>query len=134
MRGGVLAGLVVALMAACFGGSMTGSSTITGEYTLRTVNGAPLPYTLSQSGTSKTEVVQDAITLFQGGTFARARQIRLTSNGQVTNQSENDTGAYTIFGTSLSLRSNATGQSTLATISGNTMTVVEAGVVSVYSK
>ena len=134
MRGGVLAGLVVALMTGCFGGGMTGSSTITGEYTLRTVNSAPLPYTLSQSGTSKTELMQDTFTLYQGGTFSRARQIRLTSNGQVTHQSENDTGSYTIFGASLSLSSNATGQSTLATISGNTMTVVQAGVVSIYSK
>jgi hypothetical protein len=134
MRGGVLAGLVVALMTGCFGGGMTGSSTVTGAYTLRTVNSAPLPYTLSQSGTSKTELMQDTFTLYQGGTFSRARQIRLTSNGQVTHQSENDTGSYTIFGASLSLSSNATGQSTLATISGNTMTVVQAGVVSIYSK
>jgi hypothetical protein len=134
MRGGVLAGLVGALTVACFGGNMTGSSTITGEYTLRTVNGAPLPYTLSESATGKTELLRDAITLYQGGTFARTRQTRLTSNGQATNESESDTGSYMLLGTSITLRSNATGQNTLATISGNAMTVVTAGVTSVYSK
>jgi hypothetical protein len=134
MRRRVLAGLFIVCSGACFGGSTIGSPSITGEYTLRTVNGSPLPYTLSGSGTDKTELVRDAITLYQGGTFARSRDSRITAGGQVTNNNESDTGSYTIFGTSVALRSNATGQTMQATISGNTMTVVEPGMTAVFSK
>ena len=81
---GLLAVLIVAFSFACLGEGVTGSSTITGDYTLRTINGSPLPYTISGSGA----------TLVNG----------------------------------------ADGQTTLATINANTMTIVKAGMTAVFTK
>jgi hypothetical protein len=130
----ILMAVVVMLSLACSDDDIVGSSTVNGTYTLRTVNGSQLPYTLPGGGAVKTEILQDAITLFQGGTFSRVRASRITENGQVTNESETDTGSYSLFGTSITLNSTATGTPILATINGNTMTIVEAGVTSVFSK
>ena len=129
-----LIGVVVALSLACSDYDVTGSSTVNGTYTLRTVNGSPLPYTLPGGGAIKTEIVSDTITLFQGGTFARVRDSRITENGQTTHVSEMDTGSYALFGTSVTLNSTATGKPIVAIINANTMTIVEAGVTSVFSK
>lgn len=130
----VLIALVVSLSLACSDGGVVGSSTVNGTYTLRTVNGAPLPYTVPGGGAVRTEILRDAITLFQGGTFSRARDSRVTENEQTTSRSETDTGSYALLGNSIALNSNATGKATLATINGNTMTMVESGVTSVFSK
>jgi hypothetical protein len=132
MRKALIA-FVAALSLACFDEGVTGSSTVTGTYTLRTVNGSPLPYTIPGGGAVKTEIVSDTITLFQGGTFARARDSRITENGQVTMQSATETGSYSLLGTSITLNS-VTGKATLGIINGNAMTIVEAGVTSVFSK
>lgn len=126
--------LVVALSLACSDDGVTGSSTVTGTYTLRTINGSPLPYTVPGSGAVKTEILSDAITLFQGGTFGRVRDSRVTDNGQVLFRSETETGSYTLLGTSITLNSIVTGKPTLATINGNIMTIVEPGATSVFSK
>ena len=129
-----LLGVAALCSAACLNEGMTGSSTITGAYTLRTVNGASLPYTMSGSGANKTELMSDIITLFQGGTYSRERDVRITTNGQISHESTTEGGAYTLFGTSISMRAAGTGPQILAIINGDTMTIVEAGVTSVFSK
>ncbi len=65
----MLMSAALAFSAACFGGGVTGSSTVTGEYVLRTVNGAPLPFTLPGTGTVKTELLDNVITLYMGQTL-----------------------------------------------------------------
>jgi hypothetical protein len=130
----VLAGLIVAFSVACLGEGLTGSSTITGDYTLRTVNGSPLPYTISGSGANRTEIVGEVITLYQGGTYARSRESRIVLNGQVTSENSAETGSYTLLGTSVTLVSAANGQPTLASINANTMTIVKAGMTAVFTK
>jgi hypothetical protein len=44
------------------------------------------------------------------------------------------TGSYLLLGTSVSLRSSAGAQPTIATISGNSLTIVEPGMISVFTK
>jgi hypothetical protein len=129
----VLTGLVVAFSVACLDEGVTGGSTITGAYTLRSINGSPLPFTISESGTARTEILSDVITLYQGGTYARSRDSRITVNAQVTIESRIETGAYSLFGTSVSMR-NVVGTTTVATIGGNTMTIVEPGMTAVFTK
>ena len=129
----VLMGLVVACSVACLDEGVTGGSSITGAYTLRTINGSALPYTISESGAAKTEILSDVITLYQGGTYARLRESRTTVNAQVTIESRDETGAYSLVGTSVSMR-NVVGTTTVATIGGNTMTIVEAGMTAVFTK
>jgi hypothetical protein len=130
----VLTWAMVASCIGCLGEGITGSSTVTGTYTLRTMNGSPLPYTIPGSGTDKTEIMSDAITLFQGGTYARERHSRVTVSGQVTNETVMEGGTYNLFGNSISMRLSGTGPIVQAVINGNTMTFVEDGVTSVFSK
>ena len=133
MRTG-LWGLIVAFSAACLGEGLTGSSTITGDYTLRSINGSPLPYTISGSGANRTEIVGEVITLYQGGTYARSRDSRIVVDGQMTSESSAEAGSYTLLGTSVTMVNGANGQTTLASINANTMTIVKAGMTAVFTK
>ena len=119
---------------ACLDDNIVGSSTVTGSYTLKTINGSPLPFTITGSGANKTEVVDDVITLFQGFTYSESTTSRITVNGQATNETKSRTGAFSLFGTSFILSSNDGSLERRGTISGNTMTIVEPGKVSVLSK
>jgi hypothetical protein len=130
----VLMALVVVFSVGCLGDGMTGSSTVTGAYTLRTVNGSPLPYTIAGSGTARTEIIDDVITLYEGGTYAESGHSRTTLNGQVANASNIETGSYSLFGTSVTLRSSDGGRTRMPTIDGNTMTIVESGMTAVFTK
>ena len=130
----LLAVLIVAFSVGCLNEGLTGSSTITGDYTLRTINGSPLPYTISGSGANRTDIVGEVITLYQGGTYARLRDSRIIVNGQMTSESSPETGSYTLLGTSITLVNAATGQPTLASINGNTMTMVKTGMTAVFMK
>ena len=82
----LIAALIFALIA-CDDG-IVGSSTINGAYTLKKVNGASLPYTISGSGSNKTEIVSDVITLYEGFTYSQSLQTRITVNGQATNNTK----------------------------------------------
>lgn len=133
MRRALIA-LIVASSVACLGGGIVGSSTVTGDYTLRTIDGSSLPYTVAGSGTVKTEIVDDVVTLYEGFTYARLRHSRTTTNGQVTNASITDTGSFSLLGNSISLRSNDGSPLKAAVIAGNTMTIVESGLTEVFKK
>jgi hypothetical protein len=129
----VLVALVMVAAVACDDG-IVGSSTVTGDYTLLTINGAPLPYTITGSGANKTEIVDDVITLFQGFTYSETINSRVTVNGQATNDTRLKTGAFSLFGTSIILSSNDGSMERRGTINANTMTIVEAGKISVLRK
>ena len=119
---------------ACFDDNIVGSPTVSGDYTLRTINGSSLPYTITGSGTSKTEIMSDVITLFQGFTYSESTTSRITANSQVTTETRIKTGPFSLFGTSFTLSSNDGSLERRGTISGNTMTIVEPGKISVLSK
>lgn len=129
----VLVALVMSWAIACDDG-IVGSSTVTGDYKLRTINGASLPYTITGSGANKTEIVDDMITLFQGFTYSETTSSRITVNGQAANETKLRTGAYSLFGTSIILSSNDGAMERRGTINANTMTIVEAGKISVLRK
>ena len=129
----VLVAVVLIAAVACDDG-IVGSSTVTGDYTLRTINGAPLPYTITGSGANKTEILDDVITLFQGFTYSETIISRLTVNGQAMNETRLKTGAFSLFGTSIILNSNDGSMERRGTINANTMTIVEAGKISVLRK
>jgi hypothetical protein len=125
----LLLGLALMVSVACLGDGMTGSSTVTGSYTLRTVNGSNLPYTVTGTGI---EIVDETITLHEGFTYIRSGHTRTTTNGQLT--TTNDSGTYGLQGTSITFNSNAGGQGTPALIDGNKMTIVKSGITSVFRK
>ena len=131
MRKGHL--ILVALLAACSSG-VTGITTVTGNWSLRTVNDSSLPYTVSGSGANKTEVLDDVITLFEGFTYSETSHKRVTVNGQQSTVTTIDTGAYGLLGTSITLTPNSGALARRGLIEGNTMTIVENGLVQDYKK
>lgn len=126
--------VVVACSVACNNDGLTGSTTVNGKYTLRTVNGSALPYTISGSGANKTEILDDAITLYEGFTYSRSAHSSVTVNGTASDVTTSDAGSYSIFGTSVTLTSGTGGPTTLALVSGNSMTVSTAGLTYVFRK
>ena len=128
-----LLGLAMALSVACMDDGVTGSSTVTGAYSLRTVNGSGLPYTIVTNETT-TEILDDVITLYQGGTYTWVGHSRITTNGQMTDATNATNGTYSLLGNSVALRDNATQLITPALVNGNTMTIVNSGVTLAYRK
>lgn len=131
-----LAVLLAVVLSACGGNDSTGpgSVSIAGTYTLRTINGGNLPFTVFQSGTDKVEVISGDVVLTDGGTYTTQTTVRTTMDGTVTTDSETDAGTYTRSGTVLTLRSGADGTTVTGTVSGGAITVVFEGFSAVYRK
>jgi len=123
-------------LSACIDKVTEGDSTIRGEYILRTVNGAALPFTKSVVGATKVEILDDKITLLPASTFAEEWHVRTTVNGQATTQTKTETGTYApAFSNSVYLNGNSTTGSRLTiTTNDNTMTFSESGTVYVWKK
>ena len=130
----LLIALLIVTSAGCLNEDVVGSSTATGVYTLRTMNNSSLPYTVSESGGTKTEVLADSITLYQRATYAETARVRATTNAQVTTETREDAGAYTFFNISVTLTSGRGRAERRGKIEATTMTIVEAGLTSVYKK
>jgi hypothetical protein len=79
---------LLVLGAACSGGSEAtapaGSASVVGTWSLKTVNGATLPYLMDQIGADKTEMTGDVIVFLASGQFTETAQVRATSGGQVS--------------------------------------------------
>lgn len=123
-----------AALAGCFDESgVVGSATVAGHYALTTVNGAGLPWTTSNTGSTKVEVLADTLHLYQGGTYAETGSTRMTVNGTATVAPIAKTGSYGFVGTSITFSPNGSAVY-LAQYSNATISVVEANVTRVYVK
>ena len=123
--------------AACGGDSPTEVKVSTeGSYTLRTVNGAPLPYLIPEAttATSKYEIMDATTTLNIGGTYTYFDHVRFTFNGKAEILSYMEAGTFTLSGTAINLRSNQGGALMSGTLGANTLTVVAQGTSYVYTK
>jgi len=124
-----------ALLAACHPNDALLNSPTTGRYELVSVNGAPLPFITSGSGTTRTEIVDGVVDLFPSGTYAMVSHTRTVSGIGTTTTATNGTGTYNFLGGSmLSLRSSDEKETRFADVEGKRMTIVENGRTSVYLK
>jgi hypothetical protein len=130
----VLLGLVILASVGCFDDYSTGVGTVTGAYTLRTINGSALPYTIDVDASTRKEIIDDMITLFSGGSYSRTQHANITVSGQTTSQTNTEAGAYVLLGTSVTLSPSPSGRSTITTIEGKTMTIVENGITWTFMK
>jgi hypothetical protein len=122
--------------AACggsYGSSTVPSTSVAGTYTLRTVNGLALPYIVSQTGPSKVEVVDDAFTLNDSGTWTESGHRRNTVSGQVTTTATADAGSFTISGTTITMSSLTTG-ALYGSVASGTLSLTEQGALFVYMR
>jgi hypothetical protein len=133
-----LAGLAL-ILTACGGSDSPTTPIITnaslaGTYTLKTVNGSPLPAVI-QAGTaevSKIEILSDVVTLTVDGKWNGVEQFRLTTGATVEMQTVNSSGTYTVSGTNVTFKDNLDGSLADAAVSGNTFTLNDGSYV--YSK
>lgn len=126
--------LLAVTTAACWSDKVTGSSTVFGTYTLRTVNGSPLPFTIAGSGTSKSEILSDSIFLYEGFTFAESAHYLVTVNGTPKAEIRVDNGSFSLLGNSASFRSNDGSPVATYLIDADVMTVVKPGLTMAFKK
>lgn len=122
-------------VAACGGDSATNSlsSSIAGTYTLRSVNGAVLPY-VEVVDNFKLELLSQTLTLTEGGSFNTQGTIRTTVNTQVSTTNFSDTGTYTRSGNALTLRTTSDSSTVTGTIAGGSLTVLADRLTYVFQK
>lgn len=84
----------------------------TGIYTLRSVNGLPLPAQILRTSTTLKEVIADTLVLLSGGNAKRAEYIRTTTTPDTITATDTVTvktsptitiGVYTLSGTQIDL-------------------------------
>ena len=129
----IVTSFVLLCCISCFAQDVVGSPTIRGAYTLRSVNGASPPATLSTSGTTKTEVLDDVITLNTGSTWMQEAHMRVTTNGQVTTATVINNGNFFTQATAIFIHLNAGGDR-VGQINGNDLVFTENGVTTIYTK
>lgn len=127
-----LLSVAVAALAGC-SEKIVGTSTVTGTYNLITVNGAPLPF-VTTSGTTKTEILDDVINFYQGGTYSETVHLRITTNGQVANSTMEESGTYAFFGTSVTVRSADGSHERRGLMDGKKMSLTDPGMAMIFSK
>src|SRR3954468_8823554 len=79
--------LALALSLACGHDSSTdpNNASLGGVYSLSTVNGSALPFTVA-NGTTSVTLISDVLTVTDAGGWSEAFAIRVTQNGTSTNQ------------------------------------------------
>lgn len=117
------------------GGDATGPTmvSISGTWNLQTVDGAALPYVVTQTGTEKIEITADVLTFTATGTFTEITAVRSTNSGQVTTQSVADAGNYTLTGNTLKAF-YGDGSTITGTLNGNTLNATTQNLSLVYKK
>ena len=128
--------LTLATLGACGSDSSTSPTAdgIEGTYSLRTVNGLTLPFTI-QSGPNSLTLESDVITIAGNGSWTESIAYRQTINGQTSNGTEADGGAWVRAGTSVTLQSSVNGGTAYSGSYGNgSLTFNDGGVVVVFSR
>ena len=131
-----LACLLPVAAAACRSDGPTDHTPVSlaGTWRLQTVNGNGLPVVLEQNGAYKEELTSDVLTVAASGTFTQSMQIRVTESGQVTTETVEDAGSYTLNGTAVTFTFDSDGWTGTGSVSGNTLTVAVGGLALVYRK
>jgi hypothetical protein len=125
--------VLVCCLPACGGNNTTTGATTAAEvgtYALVSLNGRALPTSIPE-GSTQIEVISGTLTLGSGGTVRTSTTYRSSPGATpVTNEVS---GTYTMQGSTLSF-SYTNGGRTTATLNGNTLQMVNEGVVWLYQR
>jgi hypothetical protein len=125
--------LAFATLVAC-GADSTGPriEALEGSYSLKTVNGQPLPVTLQGDGFT-IKLTSDVMTFAANGTWTEAFVFQRTVGTTTTDETESDAGSWTRIGNTISLQSPEIG-AFQGTLLNGSLTFNDPGFVQVYSK
>lgn len=126
--------VAAALVVTACGDDDFGNGSVRGDYQLRRVNGAPLPYVTTSAEGVKTEVLDDVISVYSGATFSELSHVRITTNGQTTTQTISETGTYGGLGTGLLFTYNSGRLPRQSVFNNRTLTFSEGGIFREYIK
>lgn len=114
-------------------GIPTSSAGISGTFSLRTINGGPLPYTAYSVGPSnKREIVSDVITLREDGTWISSSRTRRTVDDVASVTTRANSGTYTRNGTAVTLTNWSPNGPVSATLVDGKLTIADGALVLVY--
>lgn len=108
------------------------NASVAGTWSLVSVNGAALPFILSAS--PKIELLSSVVTVASNGTFTSSTQTRTTIGTQATTSTSTQSGTYTLSGSAVAIRSTDGSTVQAGSVSGNTLTLAQTGLVFVYQK
>ncbi len=123
----LIGSILLAMVVACGGDKATGpNASITGNYTLRTVNGNALPAVVFQNTTEKEELTAGNINLNADRTWSGSLSLRSTNltNGATATLSLPANGTYTNNNGSITLTDASDNSQLTGTVGGGTLTIV----------
>ena len=123
----LIGSILLAMVVACGGDKATGpNASITGNYTLRTVNGNTVPAVVFQNTTEKEELTAGNINLNADRTWSGSLSLRSTNltNGATATLSLPANGTYTNNNGSLTLTDASDNTQLTGTVGGGTLTIV----------
>lgn len=122
----VLGSALLAMLVACGGDKATGPNTsVTGNYTLRTVNGINVPAVVFQNATEKDELTAGNINLNADKTWSGSLSARATNltTGAMATVSVPANGTYTTNNGSITLTDASDNSQLTGTVGGGTLTI-----------
>lgn len=118
-----LLALAVAMATACTNDSTSPNGSIVGTYSLRTINGSPLPYNVNFNST----VTSELLTLNRDNSYSDVAQY---SNGT----SFVEQGYYSQYNNAITFNDQTDGLQYQGSISGNVLTEITSGYTAAYQK
>jgi hypothetical protein len=126
----------VTLAAGCGGdNNVTGTGNPTGTYTLRSIEGDPVPAMLVQLPDYTFEITAGNLTLNADGSYTGSITWRENDDGAVDSDTDEDAGTWTRSNSAFSFVSSVQDLAFTGSLSGSTMTVIdEDGLTLVFRK
>jgi hypothetical protein len=126
-------GLATMIVTACGSDTSTAPDAVVGIWTMQSVNGSPLPYTV-QLGGQTYQILADQLTLRSSRTFTDEFTIQQpTETGGVDFQTIPSSGTFAVNGNTV-VFTYTDGSTETGTVSGESMTIAESGFSAVYTK
>ena len=112
------------------------NDSLAGVYTLRNVNGAPLPALIQTENASrpKVELLSDEITVRADGSWSGIQEFRLTVGTETEVQSFDSGGSYLVSGTRIDFQDSQYGSIFSVAVSGSAFTLSDGVSSYFYSK
>jgi hypothetical protein len=125
--------LATMIVSACGSDKSTAPDAVVGVWSMQSVNGSPLPYTV-QVGSEVYQILADQLTLRSSRTFSDDFTIqRPTDTGGVEFQTIPSSGTFTVNGSTV-VFTYTDGTTETGIVSDNTMTISATGFSAVYEK